>query len=304
MKILVSGGAGFIGSHTVDLLTDRGHEVLVVDNFTTGRSENLREFKGDICTCDIREEAELKDCFKQFKPEAVLHLAAQSAISVALQHPDADLDCNAFGTLNMLCFAKQFGVKRFVFSSTSAVYDERKWIFSLTEDAPCNPSTPYGISKLAAEHYVRTMFPNHLILRYANIYGPRQRPLGENQVVARAFSHFIKGDEFFVHGHGNQKRDFVHVYDIIYANFLALIGKNVGTYNAASGKSISVNRLLSAIAEIYEVDGYQWEHTDRNDPRGDVYLNASKIRNEIGWKPYVSLKKGIHDTAAWWEGEK
>jgi UDP-glucose 4-epimerase len=304
MKILCSGGGGFIGSHTVDYLVNRGHEVLVVDNFTTGRSENLRNFTGDICTCDITDSGALEDCFKQFKPEAVLHLAAQSAISVALQYPDADLDCNAFGTLNMLKFAKQFGVKRFVFSSTSAVYDERAGFCALREKSPCNPSTPYGISKLAAEHYIRTMFPNHLILRYANIYGPRQRPLGENQVVARAFSHFIKGDKFFVHGHGNQKRDFVHVYDIIYANFLALIGNNVGTYNAASGRSVSVNHLLSTIAENYKVGFYKWEHTDRNDPRGDVYLNASKIRNEIGWRPYISLREGIHDTAAWWECEK
>lgn len=304
MKILVSGGAGFIGSHTVDLLTRFKHEVLVVDNFTTGRSENLKDFKGYTCVCDINDSGRLEDCFRDFKPEASLHLAAQSAISTAIEDPQADLDNNTFGTLNMLRFAKQFRIKRFVFASTSAVYDERPRLFSLRETSSCNPSTPYGVSKLAAEHYIRILFPNHIILRYANIYGPRQRPLGENQVIARAFNHFIRGENFSIHGHGQQTRDFVYVEDIAYANFLALIGENIGTYNAASGRSVSVNRVLSCLENEYKVPGYKWEHTSKNDPRGDVYLNASKIRREMGWRPYISLREGISKTATWWENER
>ena len=306
MRILCSGGAGFVGSHTVDLLVKRNHKVAVVDNFATGRTENLKDFDGKIYPCDIRDRKSLNAAFKEFMPHAILHLAAQSAISIAMETPQYDLNVNGIGTLNMLEASREYAVSRFVFASSSAVYDERPSFFdlALNEKSPLLPASPYGISKLAGEQYIRNSFPNHMILRYGNIYGPRQRGIGENQVVARAFAHFINGDEFKVVGDGNQKRDFVYVGDIAECNFEALLSNVTGTFNIATGKSHSVNEVLSEIEEIYDVPGYKWEHTPENDPRGDVYLNVHKIRNELGWTARMSLGEGLKLTAEWWEGNK
>jgi len=304
MKILVSGGAGLIGSHTVELLARRGHTVAVVDNFSTGKCENLAEFPGDVYVCDINDMKLLDRCFNEFRPEAVLHLAAQSAISTAWENPKKDLRVNGVGTLNMLELSKKYGVRKFVFSSTSAVYQENRhsWFGMSEKWTKCNPSTPYGISKLSAEHYIRAMFPNHIILRYGNVYGERQVSIGENQLVARAFNHFMTGADFAVFGHGNQKRDFVYVGDIAYANFTALMSSHVGTYNCAIGKSYSVNEVLYEIEKLYDVVGYKWEQVGSYDPRGNVYINTSKIAQDLGWSAMTSLTEGIAKTADWKEG--
>src|SRR3990167_3542999 len=182
MKILCSGGAGFVGSATVRLLAKSGHEVLVVDDFSTGRSENLKSFKGKILIADIADYASVDSAFREFGPNAALHLAAQSAITTSINNPQKDLTVNGIGTINMLRAARAYGTKRFVFSSTSAVYRETRPLWGgVSEKCPCEPSSPYGISKLSAEHYIRLLFPNHIILRYGNIYGPRQRPIGTNR---------------------------------------------------------------------------------------------------------------------------
>lgn len=305
MKILVTGAAGFVGSHATLLLQERGHKVFAFDNFVTGKSENLKGFHGQIDPGDITDMRTLESVFDTFKPDAVLHLAAQSAISTAISAPQHDLRVNGIGTVNLLLQAKKHNVRRFVFSSTSAVYRETPsfWSRKMGENHPCEPQSPYGISKLAAEHYIRTMFPNHFIMRFGNVYGPRQQPIGGNQVIAKAFKHFINGDDFQVNGHGNQKRDFVYVGDIAYACFMALTTEVVGTFNVSVGRSYSVNEILSEIEKIYGVSGYKWEHNDQTDPRGYVGLKTSKIRNELGWKAYTSLPEGLRLTSEWWENK-
>lgn len=306
MNVLISGSAGFIGSHTADFLTVRRHKVLALDNFSTGRSENLKDFRGAIEPCDINDTRSLEDIFSDFKPEAVLHLAAQSAISTAIADPQNDLKVNGVGTLNMLAMARKYKAKRFVFSSTSAVYREVRpfWRSAISEKWPCEPKSPYGISKLAAEHYIRAMFPNHAILRYGNVYGGRQRSIGGNQVIARAFEHFILGQDFKINGHGNQKRDFVYVEDVAHANYMALVSDVKGTFNVSSGKSYSVNDILREIERIYDVPGYHWEHNEETDPRDFVNLNVSAIHRELGWYAQTSLADGLKLTAEWWEHEK
>lgn len=307
MKILVTGAAGFIGSNTVDFLIEHGHEVLVVDNFSTGRLENLSR-SPSVDAVDIRDTERLNGLFRAFHPEAVLHLAANSAITTAWKNPQEDLSVNALGTLNMIELSLRFGVSKFVFSSTAAVYgkSDRWWNqgggdgISHETDKP-NPGTPYGISKLAAENYIRLMFPNHVILRFANIYGPRQQPIGDNQLIARAFRHFIHGDEFKIVGDGNQKRDFVYVGDLCNAIFSSLTENVTGTFNVASGHSHSVNEVLAEIEKVYSVTGYKWEHTPEQDERGSVYMNSSLIRNRLGWKPHTPLEQGIRLTALDWE---
>ena len=209
------------------------------------------------------------------------------------------------GTINMLRAARAYGTKRFVFSSTSAVYRETRPLWGgVSEKWPCEPSSPYGISKLSAEHYIRLLFPNHMILRYGNIYGPRQRPIGTNQVIARALAHFKHGFDFEVVGSGNQTRDFVFVGDIAHANLQALTCGAAGTFNVATGKSHSVNEVLEILEELYEVKGYKWRHTNDADPRGDVAINVKSIRNVLGWKAMVSLRDGLKQTVKWWNTEE
>lgn len=300
MKVLVTGAGGFIGSHTVDYLVSRRYKVLALDNFSTGKTENLKDFHGPVEVCDITDLKLLEMVFNKFRPDAIIHLAAQSAITIAWNDPQKDMDTNIRGTLNLLMLAKKYGVNKFVFSSTSAVYGKGNKFFSSNEQDSCSPDTPYGISKLAAEHYIRLLFPNHVILRYANIYGPRQRPIGENQVIARAFDHFIHGADFSVVGDGKQKRDFVFVGDVVYANYTALAERQTGTFNIASGKSLSVNRVLSALESHFGVIGYRWAHTNTKDERGSAYLSGRSFTQKFGWKPTVGLEDGITQTAEWW----
>lgn len=304
MKILITGAAGFIGSHTVDYFAKMGHTVLALDNFSTGLLANLKDFPGRKQVVDITHYESLKDVFEAFRPQVVIHLAAQSAITTSIQKPAYDLNANIVGTMNVILLSKMFDVRRLVFSSTSAVYQEKKAPQSVSEDWLCNPSSPYGISKLACEHYIRNLFPDHLILRYGNVYGPRQRPVGNNQVIARAFCHFMYGDDFQVTGSGHQKRDFVYVEDIAYANYQAAFSSKVGTYNAASGKSHSVSEVLRTLEILYDVKGYKWEHTSQPDPRGDVGLNVRAIYQDLNWKTAYGLSEGLTETAQWWKENK
>lgn len=306
MRILVTGAAGFIGSRTVKLLVENGHTVSCVDNLSSGRLDNIDNWQIDqkklsIYEVDIEDEVSLSKVFQKAKPEAVLHLAAQSAITTSMRNPHGDLRTNAEGTLKVLVESKFAGVKRFVFSSTSAVYDENHFEFSgLRESSPCNPTTPYGISKLAAEHYIRTMFPNHCIFRYANVYGINQRPVGENQVIARAMRHFKYRDDFQIFGDGKQKRDFIFSEDVAMANMRALTSGLTGTYNLATGRSYSVNEVLAKIETILRIKNYDWKHAPTPDPRGDVYINNKKFKNVFGMKKFTTLDDGLRQTAEWW----
>lgn len=306
MRILCTGGAGFIGSNTVDLLHSCNDEVFIVDNFSTGKVSNINH--RTIFECDILEYKRLEIAFQRFKPDAVLHLAAQSAITTSTINPQLDAQANILGTLNVIQLAKKYDVKRLVFSSTSAVYRESRspW-FGMKESFPREPMSPYGISKLAAEHYVRTMFPNHVIYRYGNVYGPKQVGVGENQVVARAFDHFVNDSLFHIVGNGRQKRDFIYVQDVAYANMLALYPQGkVGTYNLATGQSHSVNEVVEAVQNYYNPKIYHKtvRHSGLEDTRGSVYINNSKFKREFKKLIFTPLEIGIRKTGRWWQENK
>lgn len=309
MNIVVTGGAGFIGSHVCDALRLAGHNILVIDNLSTGKTENMNFlddnmalfWSGDIC------DKEVHRLFKNFAPDAVIHLAAQAAISTSIEDPARDLEINGMGTLNILQAAMEYGAQRFVFSSTSAVYKhinyERPGEFSdspTRENTVTGPDTPYGISKLAAEGYVRMMFPDSCILRFGNVIGERQVPIGENQVLSRMIRHFKYGDMFYIHGSGRQRRDFVHVSDVVSA-ITAALRELPGTYNIATGESHSVNDIAAIIERLYDARGYAWEHTETEDPRSHICLDVQSAKDGLGWAPKVGIEEAVKRTVGWWE---
>jgi len=307
MKIMITGAAGFIGSHTADLCQAKRNIVLAVDDYSTGRIDNLLDFcapgkNGALVHEDITDFSAMAKLFQKFEPDVVIHLAAQAAISTSIQDPMRDCTVNTMGTIHLatLCKARQI---RLVYSSTSAVYSPLGFIGKYKEDHKCEPNSPYGISKLAAEHYIRTMLPtNHIILRYGNVYGPRQRPIGQNQVIARMLRHFLNGDEFYIFGDGEDKRDYIYVSDVAYANYLAATSSVIsGTFNVGSGYSTTVNQLARNLNSMFDVN-YKWDHKEIDVPsRRNVCLNASKMRDTFGWSPSVGLAAGLHYTAEFWE---
>jgi len=298
MKILCTGAAGFIGSHLVEKLTLDGHEVIGLDNFSTGMRENIP--KGiKVVQCDVTNWFDLLAEFVDFEPDVVIHLAAQSAISSSIKTPSNDAWHNVMGTLSVIKASEKLGVKRLIFSSTSAVYDVRS-LGVLSELSRTDPNTPYGISKLAAESYVRNLFPESVVLRFGNVYGPRQVPIGENQVIPQMIKHFEKGNLFYIHGDGEQTRDFVYVYDVVRALCLAIDG-DPGIYNIAGSNSISINKLAEALCEVYDVKDYQWQHDDQNDPRRFVSMSICEAKERLGWEPEIHILNGLNETVKWWK---
>lgn len=301
MRIMITGGAGFIGSHTADYLSQLSHKVFILDNLSSGRKENLEQ-EYPLMVGDISNYNHVQEAFDRFAPDAVVHLAAQAAISTSWEFPDVDARTNILGTLNLLCACKKYRVQRMVFSSTSAVYDAGDML-PLKESQRVGPDSPYGISKLTAETYIRTLLPGSVILRLGNVYGEKQQPIGNNQVIPKMIRHFKYGDIFFVDGDGEQKRDFVYVGDVAHAISCALHGE-AGTYNIAGGQSTSVNQLAAIMESIYEVPGYNWLHTKVNDRRGDNCMDITKAKKGLNWEPTISLFDGLMKTATWWNRMK
>lgn len=298
MKVAVTGALGFIGSHVVDTLNAAGHDVLALDNESTGRAANLNspwEF------CDV-SRGELVHFLEDAGSEAIIHLAAQPAITTSWDNPIGDAWNNVIGTLNVIRSAQTLGIRQLVMASTSAVYsitENDPHNGGTSEEHPLGPTTPYGISKCAAETYTRVLFTSSVVLRFGNVYGPRQHPIGENQVIARMLNHLENGADFFIHGDGHQTRDFVHVRDVAHACVLALNGVP-GIYNIATGISTSVMDIAHMVEDIYGLHGYNWQHTGINDTRRSVRLNINAARKGLSWWPKVKMMNGLRDTVQWW----
>ena len=307
MNIMIIGGAGFIGSHVVDLLhKNQSNHLFIFDDLSTGKLENIRHListKHNTRTrfelLDVNKWEHVFDAFERFKPEVVILLAAQGSIAKSEEDPNLDANTNILGMLNVTRAAKRCSVRKIIFTSTSAVYRERRW-GKLRESDVCEPKSPYGISKLAAESYLRHLFPESVVLRLGNVYGPRQVPIGENQVVPRAIRHFKYGDEFQVFGDGRQTRDYVFVRDVAEAVQCSITGK-AGTYNIATGKRHSVNDVARALADLYEVPGYPWEHRAEGDSRRDICLDVRRAEEYLDWVPHTKFVDGLKMTKEWWE---
>ncbi|RKX34744.1 MAG: UDP-glucose 4-epimerase [Thermotogae bacterium] len=305
-SVLVTGGAGFIGSHLVDRLLEEGLHPIVVDNLSSGDMKNLNP--GALFYQQSVQDSEMMErVFQLHKPEYVFHLAAQSSVAVSTKDPIMDCETNIKGMLVLLEKSIKYGVKKFIFSSTGgAMYGDEIEIIPTPENLDPHPVSPYGISKYCAEMYLqfyhRENNINYIILRYGNVYGPRQDPNGEAGVVAIFSKRMLNGEDVNIFGDGNCVRDYVYVKDVVEANIKALQCDAVGTYNIGTGHGTNVNDLFAALSRI---TNYQKEPIYTAPRKGDVrksILDCSKANQELGWKPKVSLQEGLVMTVVYFKG--
>jgi len=298
MKILVTGGAGFIGSHVVDAYLEEGHDVLVVDDLSTGKSENVHP-QARLYQLDIRDER-LEEVFAMEKPDVVNHHAAKASVRESMLQPLLYADVNILGSLNLLELSRKYKVKKFIYISTGgAVYGEPEYL-PADESHPIHPLDAYGVSKASFEYYLPLYRTNHgvsfTILRYANVYGPRQDPYGEAGVVAIFTGQMLRGEQAIINGSGEQERDFVYVSDVAQANVLALNRGDGGVYNIGTGVGTSINDIF---AKLKAATGYEREAVHGPAKAGEVfkiYLKADRAKHELGWQPVVTLDDGLHLT--------
>ncbi|MGQ9631123.1 MAG: SDR family oxidoreductase [bacterium] len=304
-KILVTGGAGFIGSHTVDLLLSRGYSVVVLDNFSTGKGENLPNgvdvFHVDICDFDG-----LRNAFEGVRPDAVIHLAAQASVERSMRKPSFDADVNIVGSINVLECCRKMGAKRVVYASSAAVYGQPQSL-PMREDHPISPISFYGASKHTIEHYLEVYLANYgvdyVVLRYANVYGPRQDARGEAGVVAIFVDRLLRGLPPIIFGDGEQTRDFIYVGDVAEANVIALESERSGfAVNISFNASTSVNDIANSLLGM---TGSILKPIHGNPRKGDVRhsrLDNSRARDLLGWSPKTPLERGLRDTVEYFKG--
>lgn len=298
MKILVTGGAGFIGSHIVDMLIEHGHTVTALDDLSSGHKSNLNA----RATFYYESVVGLHRRGIGAGYDAICHQAAQPSLLTSVEFPERDAEINVLGTIAMAELAKRWGA-HLVLASTSAVYDADA-PQPYTEISPLHPTRPYGIAKLSAENYARESGARVTVLRYGNVYGPRQRPVGENQLIPHALEHIHFRKPFVVNGDGEQTRDFVFVGDIARANVVALEQRVTGTFNIAHGVGHSVNKVLSILKQLTNFTGtWHYGPAKPREPRA-VALNAQAALQALGWASLTPLIEGLGRTVAAWEGER
>jgi UDP-glucose 4-epimerase len=306
MKALVTGGAGFIGSNLVDALLARGDEVIVVDDLSTGRRENLEPglaAGATLVEADIRDRAALEELAGRERPEAIFHLAAQIDVRKSIADPAFDASINVGGTANVLEAARAAGVRRLVFSSTGgAIYGEGDGQqLPLTEDAPLAPEAPYGQSKHAGEGYLalyeRLYGLSTIPLRLGNVYGPRQDPLGEAGVIAIFCGCLREGRRPTVFGDGKQTRDYIYVGDVVTAMLAAVESEATGPVNVGTGIETDVLELVRALGELGDGESFEPEMAPaRTGEVQRISVDPGRAKRELGWKPEMGLAEGLRLT--------
>jgi UDP-glucose 4-epimerase len=303
MRAVVTGGAGFIGSNLVDALLARGDEVTVIDNLSTGRRSNLEQATANgavLAEVDIRVADTVMDLIERVKPDVIFHLAAQIDVRKSVADPANDARINVEGTINVLNAALAAGARRFVNTSTGgAIYGEGR-VLPAPEDHPVAPEAPYGQSKFAAEGYCSLFNRLHglstVSLRYGNVYGPRQDPLGEAGVIAIFSGKLLEGGRPTVFGNGEQTRDYIHVDDVVRANLAAADSDALGAFNIGRCEEVSVLDLVEAFKEL-STDGFEPEFApERPGEVQRIYVDYSRARDELGWEPQVTLDQGLRST--------
>lgn len=296
MKVLITGGAGFIGSHVVEECLSHNYEVIVVDNFSTGNINNI----SDVCKVyqvDIND-SQLEKVFELEKPDMVIHLAAQASVMQSLEDPVADGEINILGTLKLLEYARIHTVKKVVLASSAAVYGNPVEL-PVNEEAPLDPLSFYSLSKRAGEQYVQLYESLYdlpcCILRFSNVYGPRQNPLGEAGVVSIFINQLIHREEISIYG-GQQTRDFVYVKDVAKACLRAIESTKTGVYNISSCSEISINDLFSITSLLAGISMEPQKYPVRQGEIQQSVLANDKAKKELNWKNTYSLKEGLKET--------
>ena len=303
-KILVTGGAGFIGSHVVDVFLENGFEVVILDDLSTGRESNLNP-AAKFYKMDIRDP-KVRDLFAAERPDFISHHAAQMDVRRSVAQPLFDADVNILGSINLIECAKDFGVKRFVYISTGgAVYGEPERVPCEETDA-INPICQYGASKHTVEHYLFMYHVNYglnyTVLRYPNVFGPRQDPHGEAGVVAIFTGKMLAGEPVTINGDGEQSRDFVYVTDCARANLLAVtVDHQPGIYNIGWGIPTSVNQIYAAVKEATDYTLPVKHGPAKLGETRHIYLNASKAGRDLGWSATIGLDEGMRKTVEYFK---
>lgn len=298
MKILVTGGAGFIGSHIVDALIRDGHKVVVIDDLSTGHKENVNS-KATFHKMDIRDPA-LADLFAMEHFDLVNHQAARGNVRASLDDPMTYADVNVRGGINLLECCRKFKTQKIIYSSTGGcVYGELQYV-PADEKHPIQPRDPYGASKASFELYLPVYEKNYglkyTVFRYPNVYGPRQDPFGEAGVVSIFIGQMLRGIQAIINGDGEQLRDYVYVSDVVNANLLALVNGDGGAYNLGWGIGVSVNQIFENLKKMIN---YPLAEVHGPAKLGEVrrcYLDANNAHLELGWKPSVGLEEGLRLT--------
>lgn len=305
MKVMVTGGAGFIGSNLVDELVKQGEEVIVIDNLSSGKEENLSK-KAKFYKGDIRNFEQLTEVFEKERPEAVFHLAAQVNVRKSHDNPIEDAQINVLGSLNVFELCKRFNVGKVILSSTGGALYGDECEIPTSEEAEKKPTSAYGCAKSCIENYLeyyhRMFGLEYCILRYANVYGPRQNPFGGAGVIAIFLKAMLAGKSPFIYG-GVQTRDFVFVKDVVRANILALRKKTNTSMNIGTGKETDIIEIFNRLNKYF--DGKvipKYERSCEGEQKRSC-LDCEKARLVLGWTPESSLEEGLDQTYGWFAGQ-
>jgi UDP-glucose 4-epimerase len=299
MRLLVTGGAGFIGSHTVDALLERGHDVAVLDDFSSGKREQVNPL-ARFHPADLRDATRVREVIEQERPEVIFHLAAQMDVRRSVADPAFDAQVNLVGMLNLMEAARTRGLKRVIFASSGgAAYGEQS-SFPCDESHPCHPVSPYGVAKLSTEHYL-FFYENeygirYTAMRYANVYGPRQDPHGEAGVVAIFCGRILSGEPCTIYGDGRQTRDYIYVGDVAAANVAALEHERGGAFNVGTGIETDVNQLYRALADLAGVGKDPVYAAPRPGEQRRSVISPQRAGRELSWRPRMALREGLAAT--------
>jgi UDP-glucose 4-epimerase len=301
-KILVTGGAGFIGSHVVDAFVAAGHEVSVIDNLSTGNIDYVNR-QAKFYQADITDRVAMKQLILSIRPDAIDHHAAHIQVGNSVKDPQFDATANILGVLNIMEAAKEVGVKRVLMASTGgAMYGNKQTPF--TEDMKAEPLSPYGVSKRSGELYLNYYYEQYGIsftsLRYANVYGPRQNPHGESGVVAIFSEMIAEGKSPVINGDGSHTRDYVHVTDVARANLLALESDFVGELNIGTAREISTLEVFRTVVKEFGAQIPETFGPERPGEQVTSALSPAKAKEILGWEPSISFEDGVREVAGWY----
>lgn len=301
--ILVTGGAGFIGSHIAAALVGQGYDVHILDNLSTGKKENVPE-GATLHVLDVRDSGSIANLFATHHFPVMFHQAAQMSVRYSVDNPAEDSDVNVRGIINLMEAGRRFGLKKMIFASSGGVIYGDPVQIPQHEEHPLVPESPYGISKLACEKYLRfyhrTYGIPYIALRYGNVYGPRQNPASGAGVIAMFLEKLLTGQEPTINGDGKQTRDYIYVSDIVAANMCALLLKNTGTFNIGTGIETDVVTIFELIRDMCKLDIKATFGPAKAGEQLRSVLNITKAKTVLGWQPRIRFSQGLRRTVEWY----